>query len=116
MTNLKFRSLTTLFAASLFVASCTSLSQSPPSSDTSATVAPMQMTQESCKAMMMKMHQKMKDEGMDMASMKQKMNSGDGMSEQQKECHKMMHENMHDKMKHEMQDGTEAESKPKHQH
>jgi len=54
-----------------------------------------------CKALMAKMHGKMKADGMDMAAMKAKMKSGEGMSDQQKKCHAMMHENMqarHDAM------------------
>ena len=53
-----------------------------------------------CKAMMSKMHEKMekmKSDGMDMAAMKEKMQSGEGMSEDHKKCHKLMHEKMHDK-------------------
>ncbi len=62
-----------------------------------------------CKAMMAKMHEKMKNGGMDMAAMKEKMKSGDGMSDQQKTCHKMMHEKMH-KAKHAAPAKADAQS------
>jgi len=48
-----------------------------------------------CKAMKAKMHEKMQSGDMDMAAMKAKMKSGEGMSETQKKCHKMMHDKMH---------------------
>ncbi len=54
----------------------------------------MQNMPEECKAIMARMHEKMKAEGMDMAAMKARMQSGEGMSEQQKTCHAMMHKNM----------------------
>ena len=54
----------------------------------------MQAMPEECKAIMARMREKMKAEGMDMTAMKARMQSGEGMSEQQKTCHAMMHKNM----------------------
>ncbi len=110
MTISKIRALGFLLPAGLLLASCTSYAPNEP--EAGASVAPVQITKEDCKAMMQKMHEKMETEGMDMAAMQAKIKSGEGMSEQQKQCHNMMH----GKMQKGMMDGESDEAKPGHKH
>jgi len=83
--------LAVLLTSGLALGSCASIYQKDAEPAAPMADKPIEVTHETCKAMMKGMHEKMKSDGMDKAAMKKKMMAGEGMTDTQKQCHKMMH-------------------------